>query len=90
MVADPTSDRRLDAADVEARLVALERASDERRAELRSQLDRLPHAVSRRSVMTSMLGDLRAAPDKPQIVQRGLRKVMRIPRALIRRVVRRS
>ncbi len=75
----------LDPNEIEARLDALERASDERRAELRSVLDDLPAALSRRALVSAAITDARAAPDKGAIVTRGLRKVGRMPAALWRR-----
>jgi len=83
---EPGRHVRLDPAEVEARLAALERASDERRAELRQRLDDLPAALSRRALVSAAVTDLRAAPDKRGIVTRGLRKVGRIPGAVWRRV----
>ncbi|MFK7919970.1 MAG: hypothetical protein AB8G14_17980 [Ilumatobacter sp.] len=71
---------------VEERLAALETASDERRAELRAVLDDLPHAISRRTLVVEAAKDLRAAPDKGQIVTRGVRKLGRAPAALVRRI----
>ncbi len=76
----------LDPQDIEARLDALERASDERRAELRAVLDDLPAALSRRALVTAAITDARAAPDKGAIVARGVRKLGRIPGAAWRRV----
>lgn len=71
---------------VEARLRDLEAASDQRRAELRSVLDDLPHAISRRTLVVEAARELRHAPEKGQIVTRAVRKVGRIPAALARRV----
>ena len=83
---DAPGDQPLDLEAVEARLVALERASDERRAELRHRLDDLPAALSRRALLSAAWTDLRAAPDKGMIVTRGMRKIGRIPGAVWRRV----
>ena len=66
-------------------LRVLEEASDQRRAELRAQLDDLPAALSRRALVSAAVTDLRAAPDKGAIVSRALRKVGRIPGAAWRR-----
>lgn len=71
---------------VDERLAALERASDERRAELRAVLDQLPHAVSRRALVVAAAKDVRSAPAKGQIVSRAAKKIGRIPGALVRRV----
>lgn len=90
MPSDPgrESDRagRLDVEEVEARLVALEQESDRRRAAIRERLDDLPAALSRRALVSAAVTDLRAAPDKGAIVNRGLRKIGRIPGALWRRI----
>jgi hypothetical protein len=88
MVTDAGSDPvqpGLDPLEVEARLAALERASEERRAELRAVLDDLPAALSRRALVAAAITDARAAPDKGAIVSRGLRKLGRIPAAVWRR-----
>lgn len=71
--------------EIEARLDALERASDDRRAELRRVLDDLPATLSRRALVSAAVEDLRTAPDKGAIVVRGLRKLGRIPGSLWRR-----
>jgi hypothetical protein len=71
---------------VEERLADLEAASDARRAELRAVLDDLPHAVSRRALVSKAAHDLRAAPHKGDIVMRGLRKIARLPGSLVRRL----
>ena len=89
MVTDAGSDPvhpALDPHEITARLDALERASDERRAELRAVLDDLPAALSRRALVTAVITDAREAPDKGAIVARGLRKLARIPGAAWRRV----
>lgn len=75
----------LDPQEIAARLDALERASDERRAELRAVLDDLPAALSRRALISAALTDLRAAPNKGAIQTHGLRKIGRIPGAAWRR-----
>ena len=84
--ADDGHGAALDLEAVEERLVALERASDERRAELRRRLEDLPAALSRRALVSAAWADLRAAPDKGMIVARGMRKIGRIPGAVWRRV----
>lgn len=88
MVTDAGSDPvhpALDPTEIEARLDALERASDERRAELRAVLDDLPAALSRRALVAAVISDARSAPDKGAIVTRGLRKIARMPGAAWRR-----
>ena len=75
-----------DHADIEARIAELEAASDARRAELKSVIDQLPAALSRRALVSAAVDDLRSAPDKGAIVTRGLRKLGRIPGAVVRRV----
>jgi hypothetical protein len=89
MVTDAGSDPvhpALDPAEIEARLDALEQASDARRAELRAVLDDLPAALSRRALVAAAITDARSAPDKGAIVTRGLRKIARMPAAAWRRV----
>jgi hypothetical protein len=76
----------LDPRDIAARLDALERASDERRAELRAVLDDLPAALSRRALVSAAITDARTAPDKGAIFARGLRKLGRMPASAWRRV----
>jgi|GEM_PF-3108971 len=89
MATDPTltdSERRRDEQTVEERLTELEAASDARRAELRAVLDDLPHAVSRRALVSAAARDLRDAPEKGEIAKRGVAKLGRIPGALMRRL----
>lgn len=73
-------------ADIEARLVALEAASDARRGELRSLLDDLPHAVSRRALVVEAVRDLRRAPANSRIGKWAVAKPGRITAAVARRV----
>jgi hypothetical protein len=75
-----------ESAAIEERLAQLEVASDLRRAELRALLDELPHAVSRRSLFSAAVRDLRAAPAKGDIAKRFVAKLGRIPGGLVRRV----
>ncbi len=70
---------------VEQRLAELEAASDARRAELRSVLDDLPAALSRRTLVRAAAADLRRAPGKTDVVRRGAKKVVRLATARIRR-----
>lgn len=74
-----------DLADLDRRLSTLEAESDRRRAELSAVIGDLPAAQSRRTLLVSVLRDLRAAP-KWSIVSRGIRKISRIPAALSRRI----
>lgn len=75
----------LDSQEIAARLDALERASDERRVELRAVLDDLPAALSRRALVSAAIADARTAPNKGAIVTRGVRKLGRMPAAAWRR-----
>ena len=74
---------------VEERLTALERASDERRRELRELATQLPAAVSRRALLEGAARDLRSAPNKADIAKRGARKILRTPIAAARRLASR-
>lgn len=82
--------RATDDAGIEARLAELERASDERRNELRELIAEMPAALSRRTLVRAAIADLRTAPDKAEIVRRGGAKLLRTPAALVRRVSRRT
>ena len=62
---------------VEQRLAELEAASDARRAELRSVLDDLPAALSRRTLVRAAATNLRHAPGKADVMRRGMKKVGR-------------
>ena len=70
--------------DVEARLDALQEASQERRAELRAIAAELPHATSRRAYLSAMVRGIAGAPDKPTVAKRVLLKAVRTPIDLIR------
>lgn len=72
-------------ADIEQRLAELESASDARRAELRAVLDDLPAALSRRALVKAAATDLRDAPEKTDVVLRGLKKIVRTVTAAVRR-----
>ena len=72
-------------ATVEERLSALEAASDERRRALKAVLDDLPAAHSRRVMLRALVSDLRGAPNKGDIAVRGVRKIGRIPSAILTR-----
>lgn len=70
---------------IEERLTALELASAERQEELRGTLEKIPAALSRRSLLVDAANDLRSAPNKADIARRGVRKLLRAPKALYRR-----
>ena len=72
------------------RLRALEVESDRRTDELKSLAAEVPAAMSRRSLLASAGADLRNAPNKGEIVVRAWRKLLRLPRALVRRLTRRT
>ena len=55
-----------------------------RRAEVRSLAEALPAALSRHALVTGMLRDVRHHPDKRGVAQRGLRKLGRAPRKVVR------
>ena len=78
-MADPRRDTLAPMSDptVEQRLAELEAASDARRAELRSVLDDLPAALSRRTLVRAAATDLRHAPAKADGMRRGMKKVVR-------------
>lgn len=73
---------------IESRLRALEAASLERRRELDALIADVPAEVSRQALIRGVLADVRRAP-KGELARRGLRKLVRMPRALVRRVLRR-
>lgn len=72
------------------RLRALEVASDQRSTELRSLAAQFPAAISRRSLLAIIAADLRSAPNKGDIVVRGGRKLLRLPRAVARSLTKRT
>jgi hypothetical protein len=73
---------------VYAELARLEAESEARRNELRAIAAQLPAALSRRALLRSMATDLRTAPNKPEIAWRLVRKLVRAPRAAVRRLIR--
>lgn len=73
---------------IEARLAALELASDERREQLRKFVAEMPAALSRRSLAREAYGELRSATNKGEIARRGCAKLLRAPAALVRRIRR--
>jgi hypothetical protein len=78
---------------VEEQLDVLQRASEERRAELREIAAQLPEALSRRTILRKIAGDIRHAPEKGDIAGRAARKLGRSARQAgrsLRRVVMRS
>ncbi len=62
---------------VEQQLDALQRASEERRAELREIVAQLPEVMSRRAILRAVAADIRHAPEKGDLADRGIRKVGR-------------
>ncbi len=75
---------------VEQRLAELERASDRRRAELRTLAEQLPPALSRRQLVIEAARDVRSAPNKGQIAGRAVIKLVRAPIVLITKFDHRS
>ena len=78
---------------MEQQLEVLQRASEERRAELREIAAQLPDALSRRTILRKIAGDIRHAPDKGDIAGRAARKLGRTFRQTgrsFRRLVMRS
>jgi hypothetical protein len=78
---------------VEEQLDALQQASEERRAELREIAAQLPEALSRRTILRKIAGDIRHAPEKGDIAGRAARKAGRTIRQVGRsfeRLVTRS
>jgi hypothetical protein len=78
---------------VEEQLDALQRASEERRVELREIAAQLPEALSRRTILRKIAGDIRHAPEKGDIAGRAARKLGRGVRQAgrsLRRVVMRT
>jgi hypothetical protein len=59
-------------------LDSLQRASEERRAELREIAAQLPDAMSRRAILRAIARDFRHAPDKGHIAGRAIRKLGRM------------
>jgi len=97
MTADPSPDaqvlERLQAENDELRarvvaaehaLAALRQEAMSRRAEVRSLAEDVPAAMSRRTVLSAMLRDVRHHPDKPGVVRRAIAKLGRAPRKLAR------
>lgn len=71
--------------EIEARLDALQRESEARRAELKALAAALPEATSRRAYLASMVRGVADAPDKPLIAKRVVLKALRAPVELLRR-----
>lgn len=76
----------VDVAAIEARLDALQRESEERRAELRSLAARLPEATSRRAMVRAMATSVVTAPDRPLVAKRVVLKALRLPADAVRRL----
>ena len=85
----PTPDAEPSATRVslEDELNALHRVSEERTAELKAIAAQLPAVVGRRAMIRSLVGDVRANPNKGEIAERGARKLGRIPRKLYNEAV---
>lgn len=77
-------------AEMLSELDELQAESSRRRAELMAIAAEVPAAMSRRSLALAAVRDLRAAPDKGDVVRRGLAKLARAPMSVVRRVRRRS
>jgi hypothetical protein len=77
---------------VEEQLDALQRASEDRRAELREIAAELPEALSRRAILRKIAGDIRHTPEKGDIAGRAGRKagrtIRQVGRSLERLVTR--
>ncbi len=73
-----------DDTEVRRRLAELEAASDARRAELRSVVDALPAALSRRALVRAAAVDLRHAPGKTDVLRRAVKKIGRIVASTVR------
>jgi hypothetical protein len=89
----PASDESGATPSVEQQLDELQRASEERRAELREIAAQLPEALSRRTILRKIAGDIRHAPEKRDIAGRAARKAGRTIRQIGRsfeRLVTRS
>lgn len=67
----------------------LQRRTAQRRAELAKIAAALPATISRRTVLRSIVADIRQAPNKTDIAGRGLRKLGRAPRKAARLVKQR-
>lgn len=82
-------DQQVDVAAIEQRLDELQRASQERRAELRALAAEVPAATSRRALLRSMTASLIGVPDKSLVAKRAALKLARTPADLLRRVLAR-
>jgi hypothetical protein len=72
-------------ADVAERSIAeLRREALERRAEVRALTEALPVAMSRNTLLRSMVSDAWHHPDKAGVLRRGVRKLARAPRKALR------
>ena len=77
-------------ADVLVALAQIEAEANARRDELRRIAAALPAAISRRSMLRSLGGDLLHAPNKGDIIRRAVAKLGRAPAAAIKRLRSRS
>jgi chromosome segregation ATPase len=71
-------------AEVDEEIEVLRAEALERRAAVRELAESLPTAISRRTLLRQMAGDLRHHPDKAGVVRRALAKLARAPRKLVR------
>lgn len=71
---------------LEALLEQIQHDSEQRRRELQAIASQLPAVQSRRAVVMSMLRDARATADLRDIFSRAIRKTLRAPKALVRRL----
>lgn len=74
------ADAGADADEVDRLLADLQRASEERTAELKAIAAQLPAVVGRRAMIRALLGDLRANPHKAALARQGLAKLTATPR----------
>lgn len=74
--------RRVDVAEREIDQLRSEALA--RRAEVRTLAEAFPAAMSRHALLTGMASDVRHHPDKRGVAQRGLRKLGRAPRKVVR------
>ncbi len=73
-------------ADIDALLDGIQRESEQRRRALQALAAELPAVQSRRVVVVAMLRDVRATANVKDIAARAGRKLLRAPRAIVRRL----
>lgn len=81
MAAPPTTD-----VEMLAILDRLDAESNARRAELREIAGQLPATMSRRALISTLVADLRDAPNKGAIARRAVGKLVRAPLHLAKRI----